>query len=455
MVNGFISQITVGVLLAAALSSAAIHGTIKDGQGNPVAGALVVAEGTDLADVTDAEGRFELSTVNIRFNPQWKKHLKTAGSIEVDALGRLRQAIRPGQRPTRLATLQVSPSASPSTTLESVAAKQAAATDPTHLLVAHEGHFANAVPFNPASSTALNLMLEKVEEFAKKNQVTPVSADFKVLEVNDSSMLVVDTGSFDHVTCQGGEPVFLPDTSYTFYKIMGKTMYQWDEPMLEEGDDAATVFTSGTGSLFGTWNMVGMGQTLVDIPNDTSTSQEDIDSLLAMQRGILKVAGTMTFGQTKASIDLQYGICMGTLMGSAFQMPPITATTKSCTEVEMINGSDTAIWSFVFRNDSTVTSFTYKGTTCTDAFASDAEPKFDCTGKADGEVPEEITADPSEGSMNSLTTCPGFISFFTGGITIPPIMPLSKKTADEASLALTQVAEIQRSLLKKRPRILR
>jgi hypothetical protein len=461
MVNRFISQITAGLLLAAALSNAATHGTIKDGQGRPVAGALVVAEGTDLADVTDAEGHFELSTVNIRSNPQWRQHLKIA-SIEVDAMGRLRQAAQPGQRQARLAILQAPLTPSTSTNPEPVAARKAAANDPTHLLVAHEDHFASAAAFNPASSAPLNLMLEKVEEFAKTNEVNPASADFKVLEVTDSTMLVVDTSSRENVVCKAGKPVFLPDTSYSFYKIMGKTMYQWDESMIEEGDYTATVFTRSTGSLFGTWNMLGMGQAPVSLPDDAPMEQDAIDSLLDMQRGILKVAGTMTFGQTQASIDVQYGVCMGYMMASVFQMPPITATAKSCTEVELKNGNSTATWSFVFKNDSTYTSFTYNGATCTDNFASDAEPTFDCTELADGEVPEETTEDPTDGGMNSLANCPGFISFFTGGIDIPeiPISPLGKKSAStieasSASIALDKASQLQRNVLKKLPRALR
>lgn len=454
MFKAFPSLFPAGLLLAAALSNAATHGTIKDGQGNPVAGALVVAENTDLADVTDANGHFELGTVPIATSPKWQMRLKAA-AIEVDAMGRLRRASREGERQARLITLRapVAPSANPSEQGEPVAARIAAASE-RHLLIARDGHFAEVAPFDPGSSAALNLTIEKVEEFAKTNEVNPAVADFKVLEVNDSAMLVVDTGSFENAVCRGGEPVFLPDTSYTLYKILGKTMYTWDKSDIDLGDYSATVFTSNTGTLFGTWNMLGMGQAPIALPADAPMPQDAMDSLMDMQRGILKVEGTMTFGQTKASIDVQYGVCMGTLMGSVFQMPPITATAKSCTEVELKNDNDTAVWSFIFRNDSTVTSFTYQGQTCTDTFASDAEPTFDCTGVQDGDAPEEITDDPGEQSLSSLTTCPGFIAFFTGGITIPeiPMSPLGKKAASDASLALAKAAKLQSGLLKKLPR---
>lgn len=396
--------------LAFAVVGAAVNGTVKDGKGNPVQGVLVVAEGTDQSAITDANGKFTMGPIQASLIPTLKPKIKTA-HIRIDAQGRF-QREKDGLSHQVYFSRPVSAGQSLSTT----GARKAAAVN-GDLLISHNDLFGEVKYIDVNDATPLNLVMEQVSEFAKTNQVSSETGDIKVLQFTDSLIQGVDAASKDNAVCRAGKVVYLPDTSAYQYKIVGKTMYMWDPANVDSGDYVTTLLTSATGSKLGTWNLSGLGQ--IPISLDAGVAQREVDSLLALQRSFMKVSGTETFSNTSIHNDVKFGVCMGPLMASAFTMEPLTAKSKSCSEIELKNGTAVATWDFVTNSDSIRYTFKYKDSTCEFKAPVSTGPAYDCNGVPDGGAPTDTSSDAADAGLAGFATCPAYISFFTGGITIP------------------------------------
>jgi hypothetical protein len=397
--------------------SGAVHGVVKDDAGKPVAGALVVAEGTDLSDITDAQGKFELSTVGVGRSPLLRTRLQEA-KIQVDGLGRFQK--NDGAFGRKLLLHKIgSPAASPEKQQNAVAAR-AAATDAVNLLVSGGGYFSGFAPVE-LSSTAENIVgIESIVTFAQKSSISQVKSDLNLLQLTDSIMEVLEPDSKENAVCKDGKPVILPDTSTNRYKIVGKTMYLWDTEITDESDYTATVLTSGSGEKFGVWSFNGISQPPIPLPDSIEMTQAGLDSMLAMQRATVRYSGTATVSANKIRNDVTYGICMAQVMAMGFSVPPMVGTAKNCNDLELTNGDDTATWSFEFTNNASKMTFTYQDSTCTFAsFVPGLDPMYDCTGIEDGMAPEDTSGNLETNGASDLMSCPGFLKFMTGGIDIP------------------------------------
>lgn len=417
-------KILMGTMLAAAgLLQAAVNGVIKDDKGNPVAGALVIQEGTSLGDVTDADGKFELSSNVTGILPTLQKKQMTA-NLRVDAQGRF---FRGENKVNHKIYLTKKGVAQPEERSSPALAKKSAAND-ANLLISHAGHFGEMTAIDGTSSAPLALSMELISEFGKSNKVDPSVANLNVLEFNDSTVLAVDVESKENPICKGGKVVYLPDTTEMQYKIAGKTMYMWDPEDTDSLGNYATVLTSSTGNKMSAWNWNGMTMSPMTMVTDSSL-WGPADSITLMVRDIFKVSGITTFSNTKIHNDVVFGICFGPMIAMGFTQPPITATAKSCNEAEFKNGAETATLSFTDNGIKAITKFTYKDTSCVTEGATSSEPAYSCNGIAEGRVPSDTSTGSSAPTYGDLVQCPAFIEFMMGGMDIPGI-PLGKRTAN-------------------------
>lgn len=404
-------------LVAALQTAAAVNGVVKDTQGAPVAGALVVAEGTNEAAVTDAAGKFQLGPIqNGVLRTALLPRLIAAG-LRVDAQGRIQRST--GME-SRKAYYRIAGTASASGAPGSLGASKRTAAADINLLVSQGSHFGTQMPVDPASAVPVQVPMDLIAEFAKQNEVDRQAGDIRVLQFTDSTILGIDTASQDNPVCKDGKATFLPDTLLMSYKIIGKTLYQWSPEDVETSEPVAALFTSATGAKFGTWNYNGFGQAPVALPD--GITQGGMDSLLALQSKALKVSGTTVLTDKSIRNDVQVGFCLGPLMASALGgglMPgALVGVPKNCNEVQLTNGTESATLSFVTTRDTVITTFKYKDSTCVDKSPASRGPAFDCAGKPDGFVPED-TSDGDIGGLGGLGDCPAFTTFLLGGIGIP------------------------------------
>lgn len=404
----------------------------------------MVQEGTDLGDVTDADGKFEIGP-NISSIRNALSQRSKVSALRVDAQGRF-------FRGNEKAYHKVYLSKPGTTALEASSArtlsKKSAASDAT-LLISHAGHFGSIEAVDGASSAPLALAMELISEFQKSNRIEPSVANLNVLEFTDSTLLTEESGSKENPTCKGGKVAYLPDTTEMQYKIVGKTLYLWDPEDTDSSGNYATVMTSSTGNKLSTWNWNGMTMSPA-LPVD-SAMQGKSDSIMEMVHDMIKVSGVTSFSSTKVHNDVVYAFCYGSLMAMAFSQPPMTATAKSCSEAELKNGDETAIWSFTDDGNKAITKFTYKDTTCLFESTSSAEPAYSCEGIADGEAPEDTSGTVSGPDQQSLSECPAYMDFILGGFDIPGLPPLGKQQAK----ALPNPMSLERKARAHLPKFLR
>jgi hypothetical protein len=408
-------------LVVAMQAPGAVNGVVKDTQGAPVAGALVVAEGTNEAAITDAAGKFQLGPIQSGvLRSVLAPRLQESG-LRVDAQGRIQRMSEPGSRKVYYRV----PSVLAAGGTSSATSKRSAAAD-IDLLVSQGSHFGTQMPVNPASSVPVEVPLELIAEFAKLNKVEREVGDIQVLEFTDSTILGVDVASKDNPVCKDGKAVLLPDTTLMAYKIIGKTLYQWSPEDVDSDEPVAALFTSATGTKFGTWNYVGFGQAPVELPD--GITQGGMDSLLALQAKALRISGTSVLGDKTIRNDVQAGFCLGPILAQALgggMMPgTLVGVPKNCNEVALTNGTESATLSFVSTRDSVTTTFAYKGSTCVETSPASLDPAYDCEGKPDGYVPED-TSDGDLTGIGGLGECEAFTTFLLGGIDIPgfPVAP--------------------------------
>ena len=417
------------------LSGAAVNGTLKDGNGKPISGALVVAEGTDQAALTDANGHFQLGAIQAGIIPQFRSTLPQKG-LRIDAQGRIQRAT--GTFPQRIYFRRPA-----GRSREAALSARIAAVVNGSLLISHAGQFSQIDGIDVNDSSPLAFNLEIISEFEKTSEVTREVADVKILAMTDSTMLGVDPASNAHPVCQGGKVKFLPDTSTMKYRITGKTLYEWDPIDGETGEDAASLLASYTGTKLGTWNMSGLGRIPVKLPD--SVDQAMVDSAIDLQKRVARISGTQTIANDKVHFDMAFGFCMGPLLASMLTTEPLSGTAKSCTEVELHNGPETAVWGFKVANGKSTNTFRYHDTTCTSESPSDTGPAYDCKDEPDGTVPVDTSDHDASDGLSGFANCPGFISFFTGGIDIPDGLPGGMLPGDlipksPASLPLSKAA---------------
>jgi hypothetical protein len=405
-----------------------VNGTVKDDKGNPVSGAFVVAEGTNTSAVTDANGKFTMGPIQASLIPVIKNRL-AAAHIRVDAQGKFIRET--GSLAHQVYFFPAKGSANGKAAGPKASAKTAsgqAAVTNANLLISHDGQFSEVAGIDANSSAALDLTMDLISEFAKINPVVPQLGDVQVLLFNDSVIQAVDLASHEYPVCKGGKVTYLPDTTLLAYKIKGKTMYQWDPTDFDTSSMVTPMFTSKTGAVVGEWYYSGLGQIPVPLPD--GMDQAEVDQALAMQREVFKVSGTTTLGKTVIHNDVQFGVCIGPLMASSMNEGPMTATSKSCTEVELKNGTETATWTFVTNKTKTTNTFKYKDATCVSESSMFDDPVYDCKGQPDGTIPEDTT---STEPGTELADCQAYVSFLLGGITIPGGLPGAKISANQMS----------------------
>ncbi len=409
------------VFFAAGVSFAAIHGTVKDKAGHSLAGVLVVAEGTDLSGVSDGNGHFELSNVAVRHILQFRNRLEKA-QIRMDAMGRFQR--KDGAHARTLWTYAMPTTQQSSTgpgadaNLNNTVAARIAADETVNLLVSGDGYFSSIVPVSATSSDANDLTLDSEADLGGIS-VQTLSGDITLLEFNDSLMRGVDIASHENPICMNGAVKFLPDTSSNRYKIAGKTLYLWSDSDITDGDLISTILSNGSGQKLSTWYFNGIAQAPIALPDSLGMTQSELDSLINIQRGAVRMAGTAQISQEKIHYETKSAVCFGQALAGQFSFDSISATAKSCNEVELKNGTETATWKFDIADTVMKWTFTYQDSSCNYSSPYNADPAYSCADVADGDYPDIQSNDPTNPDVSGLINCRAYFSFITGGMTLP------------------------------------
>ncbi len=421
-------KVIMGLTLFTALGlQAAVNGTVKDGGGQPVSGALVVVEGTDQAVVTDAAGKFQFGPLSIQSLHLSLKQLATS-HILVDAQGHYYRAEDKKANKFYFHTNESNTINNTPTNL--VLTTKRTVTTNGKLLIAHDGYFSQVLPIDIGSSIQIPVSLVFVNTFAQTSTLGSFSAVGQIIAFSDSIIKSIDNNSKYNPVCKGGKVIYLPDTTTEQYMITGKTMYSWTPMVMDSLDCIATVYSSNNGVKLGSWNYIGVSA-IPQAHNKGACNPAQIDSQIQLENSYFFLGGVIQFSNTQIMNNVKYGLCNGALLAARFSLEGnMTATAKSCNEVELKNGTETATWSIISNNVKSTTKFITKDTTCTIESPVILDQTYSCVGQADGVKPEDT------GTLGGLTTgadlftCPAYVKFLTGGFTLPPITPLQKMSAN-------------------------